>query len=323
MKVLVVQNRMGIGDMVIFLPYIEAISKKYSVPVSVLVKKNTKFSEFLPNTKYINQIINLDRDDKKKIGRHYGIKGIVNLALDIRNNKFDKIFIFNSSLRFRLCANLAGIKDIYQYKLFNKKNQNIIETAKKFLKKALSINVESNSKIDINSKDVLKARQDYGASNETIDILLGVGGSGPTKRVEPEKFLEFIKLCLNKYKCRFFLAAGINEIESKIINTFLQSEFKNNCIPINNLKISETLPIIKICKLAICNDTSFSHLSAALGVPTIVLMTDTPLVYGNYSSQMYPIIPDGETTVTHNTFGKNKIDPKKIFSKMENILNLN
>ena len=36
MKVLVIQQRMGIGDMVIFLPYIHAISEKYDVPVSVL-----------------------------------------------------------------------------------------------------------------------------------------------------------------------------------------------------------------------------------------------------------------------------------------------
>ena len=33
MKILAVQNRMGIGDMIIFLPFIEAISKKYKVPI--------------------------------------------------------------------------------------------------------------------------------------------------------------------------------------------------------------------------------------------------------------------------------------------------
>ena len=43
--------------------------------------------------------------------------------------------------------------------------------------------------------------------------------------------------------------------------------------------------------------TCFSHLSAALGIKTITLMADTPLIYGNYSSKMYPIIPDGESTV--------------------------
>ena len=81
------------------------------------------------------------------------------------------------------------------------------------------------------------------------------------------------------------------------------------------------MPIIKNCKISICNDSSFSHLSAALGLPTIVLMTDTPLVYGSYSPKMYPIIPDGEKTVTHNTLGKDKINPRKIFLKLKEIIN--
>ena len=50
-------------------------------------------------------------------------------------------------------------------------------------------------------------------------------------------------------------------------------------------------------------------------------MTDTPLLYGNYSPKMHPIIPDGETTVTHNTLGKEKINPEEIFNKLKNILN--
>jgi heptosyltransferase-2 len=36
---------------------------------------------------------------------------------------------------------------------------------------------------------------------------------------------------------------------------------------------------------------------------------------------MYPIIPDGETTVTHNTLGKNKINPEKIFNKLISLIN--
>ena len=42
MKILAVQNRMGIGDMVIFLPFIEAIARKYACPVSLLVKEKLK-----------------------------------------------------------------------------------------------------------------------------------------------------------------------------------------------------------------------------------------------------------------------------------------
>jgi len=47
MKILAVQNRMGIGDMVIFLPFIEAIAKKFTTPVSILVKENSKAIQFL------------------------------------------------------------------------------------------------------------------------------------------------------------------------------------------------------------------------------------------------------------------------------------
>ena len=49
-------------------------------------------------------------------------------------------------------------------------------------------------------------------------------------------------------------------------------------------------------------------------------MADTPLIYGSYSSNMYPVIPDGETTVGHNTFGKDRINPEKIFSKLKSIM---
>ena len=322
MKVLVIQNRMGIGDMVIFLPYIEAISKYFNAPISLLVKENTKPLEFLSNNSSINKVITLERDDKKKIGRHYGLNGILNLTSDIKKHNFDKVFIFNSSFRYALIAKLAGIKNIYQYALFDKKNQNIIETARLFIKKTINVEVENNPIISINSNEIIQAKNKYKISNEDVNILLGVGGSGPTKRVSPEKFLEFMKLCNNKLKCKFFLAAGPNEIEKKIVNQILNSEFKNKCMTLNKLKISETLPIIKNCNIAICNDTSFSHLSAALGIQTIVLMTDTPLLYGNYSPRMHPVIPEGTKTVTHNTAGKDQINPKSIFDKMKDLLNL-
>ena len=121
MKILAIQNRMGIGDMVIFLPYIEAISKKFDTPVSVLVKENSKAMQFLGDNKNIDKIIILDRDNKKRDGRHDGIKGSLNLANDLKKYNFDRVFIFNSSFRFNLISKIAGIKKIHQYPLFKKK----------------------------------------------------------------------------------------------------------------------------------------------------------------------------------------------------------
>ena len=321
MKILAVQNRMGIGDMVIFLPFIEAISKSFGIPVSILVKENSKAVQFLKNNKTINEIIILDRGNKIKNGRHDGIIGSYNLIKDLRKYNFDKIFIFNSSLRFNLISKIAGIKDIHQYPLFNKKNQHIIVAAKNFIKKELNIDSESNPQILINEQLVKDSKLNFRINDEEVNILLGVGGSGPTKRIPSKIFINFMRLVSQKRKCKFFLATGKNTEEQKILHEILDTEYKDKCVALDDLSLHEILPVIKNCDISICNDSSFSHLSSGLGIKTIVLMADTPLLYGSYSPKMYPIIPDGETTVTHNTLGKEKINPNKILEQLNKILN--
>ncbi len=319
MKILAIQNRKGIGDMIIFLPFIEAISKKYDTPVNILVKENSKAFQFLKNNKNIKNIIILDRDNNKN-GAHDGIKGSFKLIDDLKKYNFEKVFIFNSSLRYYLISKLAGIKKIHQYDLFKKKKQHIIEAAQNFIKKELNLIVESNPNIFVESEKIQTAKSKYQIINNQINILMGIGGSGSTKRIPPEIFLKFMKLSSAQYDCKYFLATGKDEEEQKILNKILQSEFKNKCVKLDDLNIIDILPIIKNCKISICNDSSFSHLSSAVGIQTIVLMADTPLLYGTYSPKMHPIIPDGEKSVTHNTLGKSKINPDKIFSKFKEII---
>ena len=196
MRILTVQNRMGIGDMVIFLPFIEAISKKFATPVSILVKENSKAIQFVQNNPAIDQIIILDRSNKIKNGRHDGIIGSYNLAKDLKKFNFDKIFIFNSSLRFNLIARIANIKDIYQYPLFQKKNQHIINAAKKFIKKELELNVQSDPKILIDDQLIKDAKLKYRIDSKEMNILLGIGGSGPTKRIPAKIFIKLMRLIL-------------------------------------------------------------------------------------------------------------------------------
>ena len=318
MKILAIQNRMGIGDMVIFLPYIEAVAKKYNSQVTLLVKENSKAEHLIKDNKYINEIIILKRDQTKK-GFHDGLNGFFRLVSDIKKYQFDKVLIFNSSLRYKLVCKFAGINDIYQYPLFKKKNQHIIEAANKLLKNNFNLEIKSDPVIDVKDENVQKIKLKFNFSDEVKNILLGIGGSGPTKRIPPKIFVKFMDLCLKNFKCRFFLATGNKNEEIEIMNEIL-SYHKNLCTPLNELSISETLPIIKNCNIAVCNDSSFSHLSAGLGKPTIVLMSDTPLIYGNYSSKMHPIIPDGVENVTHGTEGKERINPLKIFEKFQNLI---
>ena len=320
MKILVIQNKMGIGDMVIYLPFIEAISKRFNTPVSILVKKNSKAEQFLNDSNIINKIIILERNNNLNSSRHEGLAGFYNLVRDIKQHNFDKVFIFNSSLRFNLIARIAGIKDIHQYPLLQKKGQHVMDAAKKLLKKNLGLDVECDPKISINNQSVQEMKSKFKINNDKKNILLGIGGSGPTKRVPAITFIKLMRLITQKYKCKFFLGTGKNNQEQEILKEILSSEFKDNCYALDNLNLTEILPIIKNCDVSVCNDSSFSHLSSALEIKTIVLMADAPLLYGSYSPRMSPIIPDGENTVTHGTRGKDRINPNKIFERLNQIL---
>ena len=156
MKVLVIQNRMGIGDLFIFLPYICNISKEFDTPVSLLARENSRAKDLLKDNPYIKEVIILDRDDKNKSGRHQGILGTLNLITDLRKYKFNKSFTFNSSARYAFITKMAGINERYQYSLFKKKNQNIIETAKNFVNKHLKKKINYSHELFINEAKINK-----------------------------------------------------------------------------------------------------------------------------------------------------------------------
>ena len=320
MKILAIQNKMGIGDTVIFLPFIKALSKKFNSPISLLVKENSKADQYLYQTKYIDKILLLERN-KKSDSRHSGFFGSLNLIQDIKKHNFDKIIIFNSSFRFYLISKFLGVSEIYQYPLFQKTKQHITDTPRKFIKDKLNLEVNEDPEIQIDDKLISQAIERFQMNKNDINILLGIGGSGPTKRIPADTFLNVIEKISKIKKCKFYLATGKNNEEQIILNEIMQSKFKNLCKPLDNLSIKETLPIIKNCNFSICNDSSFSHLSAGLGIKTITLMADTPLIYGSYNSKMFPIIPDGVKTVSHNTLGKEKINSQKIFNKVKEFIN--
>jgi heptosyltransferase-2 len=286
----------------------------------LLVKKSSKADQYIKHTDYLDKLIFLERNNKKD-EKHNGIMGSIRLAQELKKNKFDKIFIFNSSLRFNLIARMANIKEIFQYPLFKKTDQHIVQPAKDLIKKNLGVDVVKDPQIGINSNLIKEAVLKFNINSNELNILLGIGGSGPTKRIPSKTFLSVMEKISNFKKSKFFLATGKKDDEQIILNQILNSKFKDKCIPLDSLSITDTLPIIKNCDISICNDSSFSHLSSALGIRTITLMADTPLIYGSYSSNMYPIIPDGETSVSHNTFGKDRINPDKIFHKFISIIN--
>ena len=318
MKVLVIQPKIGMGDMVIYLPYIHAISKKYQMPVSILVKENSRANQLLAEDQHIDEIILLDRS-KNNSGSHDGLSGFIKLSKEIKLKNFNKVFIFNSSLRYLLISKLAGIKNISQYPLFRKKD-NIVTSAKIFTENELGSIVSTQPELRINQESFNKVNQSF--SKEFKHICLGISASGPTKRWNIENFITLCKKVNEKIPSKFYLAAGNNDKD--LIDKFLNSEISKNCTSFQDLKIKETMPIIKNCDLYIGNDTGWLHISSALGIKCLALFMDSPVeAYGKYSKNINIIVPEGETeeTTTHDTLGADKISFEKVFEKSIELLN--
>ena len=307
MKILCINARKGIGDQVLFTSYIQAISKKFKTSVSLLAKDNSKAKDLFADDNHINEIIILEKDMD-------GVGGMFKLTKDLKKRNFDKIFIFNSSLRYNLVARLAGIKSINQYPLFKSKD-NIVLSAKIFTEDIINKVVSTEPNLIIKK------------TNNNLDknfkhLCLGVSASGPTKRWDINNYIKLAEKINDKIKCKFYIAGGKNDID--LINKFKNSNVGKNSFSFEKMTIKESLQIISDCDLYIGNDTGWAHISVALKVKALTIFCDSPVAaYGSYSSKMITVEPEGvlKGATTHDTLGKDKISFDEVYNKSIQMLN--
>ena len=305
MQILIIQPKIGMGDMIIYLPYIHAISKHFKSPVTLLAKENSRANNLFADDGHISEIITLEKEMD-------GFKGIFKLVAELKKRNFDKIFIFSSSLRYKVVSKLLRVKSVFQYPLFKSKD-NIVVSAKVFTEKITNNVVSTEPELKINK---IKKKSDSSFKH----ICLGVSSSGPTKRWHIDNYIKLAEKINRKIKCKFYIAGGKKDIE--LINKLKNSISNKDCISFEKLSIKETLPLIKNCDLYIGNDTGWAHISVALKVKALTLFMDSPVFsYGRYSPRMITIEPEGEkNSTTHDTLGHDKISFDEVYLKAINLL---
>ena len=302
---------MGIGDLVILIGNIHAISKKINKPVTVLAQKNTHANVILKNDPHVEEVFSLDKEE---------IKGFFNIIKKIKPKQFDRSYIFSDSIRLYLISKLSGIKENFHYKFFSKKGKNFFKTAREFTEKTLNTKVDSQSRIYFDKKDMEAAKKKYNITDETKNIVCGISASGPTKRWDINNYIKLFENLNLKFKCKFFLSGGPDDED--LIKKVMDSSIGKNCISFAAMDIAETIPIIAACKYCISNDTGFGHISAGLGLKSLMLFIDSPpSAYGLYNKNISIVVPEGETieTTTHDTLGTITVD--KVLKKTLELIN--
>ena len=307
-KGLIIQTRPGVGDLCMFLPYIQQIKEhNKDFQFTLITKKRTAAKQILKYEQSVNQTVYLEDEilgiTKSKINNFFKILNF------IKKNNFSKIYIMHFSIFWFFIAKISGIKNIYKYGILKKNVDiylNALEQNKRWLQDS---NLSSQTKIAYPQNNIKNNNQ----------IIIGIGSSGPTKRWPTENYIELIKKINNK-NIKFYLAGGNNEIENQIANKII-NEIKDNRIEsLCSLSIEEIMPIINSSKLYIGNDTGFMHLSAGLNIPAIGLFGDTPLSYANYTKNIMPIIPKNFETVSHNSMAMNQITIEQVLNEVKKFI---
>ncbi|MBD1135543.1 glycosyltransferase family 9 protein [Pelagibacterales bacterium SAG-MED47] len=289
----------GLGANLLHLTYCHEIAKKFG-PLSIITL-NPKLKEVLNDDPNFNEIIYLNQFHKK-------FTDIFKLSKFLKQLNFENFFIFYPSIRYLLSSKIAGIKNIYHYPLFKKKNLHLVKTAKNFTEKSLGIKAcPTETKIYFNKKKIKNLNQ-----KNIKKITLGIGSSGPTTKWGYKNYSSLINEINKINKKYFFLLCGPNEDEEA--KKIIQEVGEQNCESLSNKNISEVKDYIALSDIYIGNDSFGHHISCQMGKPSFIILLDTPRAYSDYSIMQNRIIPPGTNLdkITHDS----RFDPKTISVSM-------
>ena len=291
MKTGIYLSYVGLGANLLHLSYCHQIAKKYGPVTIITLCKNLK--EALTDDPLIEEVYYLDKYQKKFVD-------IFKLSRVLKKFNFQNLLIFYPSLRIYMAAKIVGIKNIFSYDFFKKKNLHLINAAKSLTKKFLNNDdCQTETSFFIKDERILKIKNEF--SKNSFRIVLGVGSSGPTTRWGSDNFAKLINK-LNKIGDFFFLIlCGPNE---KVIEHEITSKLnKNNYLTLTNKKIYDLIPYLCASDMYVGNDSFGSHILSQSGKKSIVLLLDSPKAYTDYSKNYFRIIPEGYKIeeITHGT----------------------
>ena len=311
MKTGIYLSYVGLGANLLHLAYCHQVAKKYGPVTIITLCKNLE--EALSDDPLIEKVYYLEKYNKKLINTF-------KLSQTLKKFNFTNLLIFYPSLRIYISAKLAGIKNIFAYKFFEKKNLHLVKAAKSLTEKFLGIdNCQTETNFVIDDKKIEKINNQF---KNSFKIVIGAGSSGPTTRWGTDNFAKLINKLSENGNYIFFILCGPNEktIEDEIINKLN----KKNYVKLSDKKIIEVVPYLCACNMYVGNDSFGSHISAQAGKKSIVFLLDSPKAYTDYSKNFYRLVPEGFTIddITHNT----KADPNlilvdNVFNKIKSLKN--
>ena len=301
----------GLGSNILHLSYCHEIAKKYGPVTVITICKN--FKEAVDNDPSIKEVIYIDKYFKK-------FSDVFKLAKKLASYNLDSIYIFYPSVRLYLAGKLAKISEVKTYPIFKKKNLHLVNAAKNFVEKNLDIKkcpTETTFYVD----PVEKMKSESQMNKSFKNLVIGAGSSGPTTKWGEKNYIQLLRKLKKHGKYYFYIQCGPDE--KNIAESIINEIGENYCETLSNKNIKSLIPIIANCDLYVGNDSFGHHITSQCGVPSIILLLDTPRAYTDYSVNQYQIVPNGIdiNEITHDkSISPNNIKVEDVFNKIISLI---
>ena len=287
-----------IGDVVMTFPAIAAVRETLPMArITVLVKPWV--ADLVRMHPAVDEVMVYERP-----GRHAGLGGLLALARELREKRFDAAILLQNAIEAAVIARLARIPvragystDARSLLLTHpvRRTPQIMTVHQSLyyleMLKALGFRAPGSPlKLAATEKQRLSAEKllgQFGIAGRRPVVGMAPGAAyGPAKRWFPERFAAVADRLVTKTSCPVLLFGSDGDRTS---TEAVQAAGKTPFIDIaGRTNLEEAIALIARCDLFITNDSGLMHVAGALGVPTVA-------IFGSTNPQTtYPL---GERTV--------------------------
>ena len=299
MDICVIYSSPKLGDIILQLPFLKAISDKYNKKLIVCINKHISIKEILEQQDYIECVI----ENAFRKGRFF-FQDVLKLANNLKKKRITKVFIFEKTKGPAIAAKLSGVQEIYGFGIGSQKY--LVDRSIGLEKNDLRYNYSHQSEKFLNKLNIItKYDQTFLnlKSNTTDSFFLKYRkfpkpwvcfavDSTEVNRIWPQKnFAELADKIIGAN-----LAKTIFVINHENHKNYFQEIIKNSCyrnkfINCKMLNRYQIIHLINVSTFFVGIDSGPSCVAGALGKKTFCIIGPTDATLPRFVS-MKKIISD-------------------------------
>jgi heptosyltransferase-2 len=294
----VIQVKRGIGDVIWHLPFVRAIAAvSPGGQVTFLAPPSSGAKELLAAEPSVAETIYFGNSGSEL---RRGLNQLLLIAR-LRRRRFRKIWILDRTNRPALAAKLAGIPERIglglgpQQRFITNPGIDQSHFHDQPIDWLVALMAAMNVPLPTTEPDLPVPAATLATIGERYKshlrpwIVLGIGGSHPDKDWSDFFWLEFLAGLRRRCAGTIFLIGGPQNTERA--KSLIEHTFGTAAINACNLRLSESLALLRLADLFIGTDSGPMNLAVAAQTDAFALFGATPVL--KYSKFIHPIVPEG------------------------------